>query len=723
MRTITAAQLVYSNVEAEHSPTGRRGFQVWLCSRRLKEHQREIARRLEDYDWPTAEANANIPTQRYCYFRTSAGEFVIARTVPLVERDALRRAGRFHAHAVVVPVDQFALIENDPFAIIDGFSFQNGPGPIIEAGPPDGGFLPDAAEIPVAVPGRGSLRWSASIARILPLITSWLAGGDDPRPIAIPAHPDEVIDFLRSLIQVLPVSLRARMSFDTLSTGQSLGTLSYRFAGGYDLATLRDWPYRRAYRLDPQSGEFAQAPELPIPEALQALAEKWAESPLSGPEREQTFQVVLALIDPACPVLPREVTEPSIDVIRQLPGIDEGYARHVRNRLHQDLPGETLRALLEPAALDWLLPLGAETLERLGAPIPSDRLIGWLFQTVQDHPPDVDVARELHDWSWEQLSGDAVTEWGRQTAAKLYLIAVGSLPKAAQRLDELHHKPGWDELIDRWYREWYLTHGRVRHYLYPDMAAMQFAEGIFQASSRLPADLVDELETVLTISTDGTLPHEVFRRLSFAVAFRRADGDLMAALLSDRDRVYAEWVIHQAIQSGVTAILGLGDLSQDRPGLLLDVGGRLKTEQGAALFDALIESTFCHQALYDRAYVRADQRAPRPTLYPDGALKKPHDLYEKRNWDRLGQELDKLSAMDLRQFLADRLHDKVRVSRILAVRGEDAGQLWVGPCIESNNYQPEIFARLYTVVIESIQRTPPGQREERVAALLAALRR
>src|SRR5690606_6791926 len=126
------------------------------------------------------------------------------------------------------------------------------------------------------LPDDCSARFAVSL---LPVLVRWLDGPEDARPVALPVQPERVAGFLRALFRLLPMTLRARATFDTLSTGQPLQTLPYRSAGGYDLPTVRDWSYRRAYRLDLEAGEFS--PSLPAtPDAtLDALAASWIAEP------------------------------------------------------------------------------------------------------------------------------------------------------------------------------------------------------------------------------------------------------------------------------------------------------------------------------------------------------------------------------------------------------------------------------------------------------------
>jgi hypothetical protein len=717
--TLRATQLVYSNVEAEHSPTNRRGFQVWLCSPRLKEHQREIARRLEDFEWPTPDAAANKVTERFAFFRTAAGDFVVARTVPLTERDALRRAGRFHAHAVVVPPGEFVRVGNDPFRVIDGFRFQDGPAAVIAADAWRTGALPDA-EVAAGPPTRPDPESAAPVRAVLPLLARWLDGPDDPRPVAVLAPPVRVARFLRAVFRALPPALRAKASFDALSTGQSLGPLPYKFAGGYDGPTVRDWTYRRAYRLDPDAGEFLAPPEPPDPPAapgLDHLAAQWAaDDALTDEDREASYGLLKALTDPAV-ILPDGATERALDLVRGAPGAAAGFARRVRERVAADVPFPTLQPLVEGPAREWVGPLSADALARLAAPVPAEVLAGWLSRHAEAAPLTPPQAAELERWACDEL-GRAEARY--TSFAQLYLIAVRWQPDSAARFAEIRGKPGWADLLDGWFRDWFLSGSPIRPFLESEPAAAQFAGAVFHSSPRLTAEALPDLERFLAMSDPAAVPFGLYKPLAFAAAFRRADADRMSWLLVDRDVPFARRVLDQARGIGFPQRFGLGGVDGEYPGVILSAGPRADPAAARALFEAMAEQPHVRRAVYEAAKELAARLTPDLVVYPEGALANVERAYEKGRWERVEAELDKLGPSEFRRYLKDRLGDKSRVVKIAAGVVDDGAALWVGPVVESNGAAPELFDGLYKAVLGAIHRTP-ARESERVAAVLSAV--
>ena len=726
--SVRAAQLIYSNVEAEHSPTSRRGFQVWLCSGRLKDQQREIARRLEDFDWPSPDAAKNFVTERFCYFKTTNGEFVVARTVPVTERDALRRAGRFHAHAVILPAAEFAKIGHNPFAVLDHFPFQSDPGPVIESGAWQMGLLPDEDEIRVGRPHDPDPSFASAIQQSLPLLVRWLDGPDDIRPVAIPAQPNQVAAYLRASFQVLPPWLRVRATFDTLSNGQSLGQLAYRFAGGYDVASFRDWPYRRAYRLDPATGEFPTPPTIGENPSLDHLAALWAtDATLSDADKEGMYLLIRALNDSKSGPLPSELSDRVLQIVRDTPGSEVGFARLVRDRVVADLPFSRLQPMVSAAACEWIGPLSREAIARLPETISATHFAGWLTQHVEATPQlSNEEAHQLEKWSWDLLGtpdGQAV----QKEVAKLYLIALRYQPNAARRLKELRSKQGWTALIDGWFCEWFLSRSVVRDLFGSEgSVTLQFAEALMMASPRLPPTAFDDAALYLAMSDPTALPHGVYRHLKFAIAFRNADAEGMSEALGERtERPFAEWVVQQMFQVGVTLRMGLGDLSEDQPGAILEPGPRNDASAIAALFDALVPCLSAQFTILEHMWAHALKQVPPPKIYPTAALQDANEIYENtkldRRWERLSTELDSLGATEFRQFLTDRLRDKARFTRPAAARGELGVSLWVGPVIESNGIHPELFSKIYPRAV-AVARKQPTHTAERVAAILCAVR-
>src|SRR5262245_59429294 len=139
--TLTAGQLVYTNVEKQHSSAGRDGYQVWLRSPDALGDGDETAllTRLGDFE---SRDIGDEPLERHLYFTLPSGRIVLARTVPLAETDKFNRTGRFYAHAFVLSPEVFRKLGNDPFAVLDQVTFQGSVEDGERTGDPAKGVLP-----------------------------------------------------------------------------------------------------------------------------------------------------------------------------------------------------------------------------------------------------------------------------------------------------------------------------------------------------------------------------------------------------------------------------------------------------------------------------------------------------------------------------------------------------------------------------------------------------
>ena len=273
---IEAAGLMFTNVEADQSPTRQRGFQVWQASAGLSaEVKREITRRVDDYRVPVGtppEAVAAFP--RDAFFKV-AGGFAVARTVPLAGKDKFGRGGRFFAHAFVVTAEDFGRVHSDPFALFDAAKFSADPERVKE-------WHPDWLK-GVLPPTRLLVARSTAAQHPGP-VRALLAGHLDREPaqrktVVVVGKPADVAAELRTIYRGLPPELRAASEFDTLSAGASLTQVPCAFAGCPAADALKLWAFRRFARFDPAAGTLGPAdpPPRKLPASLPGTA-AWADA-------------------------------------------------------------------------------------------------------------------------------------------------------------------------------------------------------------------------------------------------------------------------------------------------------------------------------------------------------------------------------------------------------------------------------------------------------------
>jgi len=95
--TLSAAQLIYTNVEKKLSASGTEGFQIWLKTPGVLTdgEETEIQSRLGDFEERRDATTESAPPERHLYFTLSSGRAAIARCVPLPQRTNSIAAGAF----------------------------------------------------------------------------------------------------------------------------------------------------------------------------------------------------------------------------------------------------------------------------------------------------------------------------------------------------------------------------------------------------------------------------------------------------------------------------------------------------------------------------------------------------------------------------------------------------------------------------------------------------
>lgn len=395
---ITGYQLIFTNVEADRSPTRQRGFQVWLCSPELApEQRRAVAKRLDDFRLPPGVPQSG-EIVRHVFFRTPDGLFVIARTVPLAERDKFGRGGKFHAHALILSDDAFRRLGCHPFRVIDGgFRFHSHPDEAAVGEEWRSGNLP-MAEIRPAEPAADSVPLPPErLAELLHHVER-----DDERPVAITDRPERVLAVLRECFRTFPPCVRQRLEFDTLSTGAFLGHVKYAVVGAYSPESLKTWVFRRYHRLDLATGTCTpplDRPAVPLPGELIRTA-GWGE--LGDEDRESLYQEVRALTESKIDELrPDRLSPAAAEVLAKCPGIRGAIDAAIRTRLVRDVPAALvgLPAVVSAARRHFDQPV-AETLALLAHPVPNNVISAAITESLETslQQPTPEILAGLGEW-------------------------------------------------------------------------------------------------------------------------------------------------------------------------------------------------------------------------------------------------------------------------------------------------------------------------------------
>ncbi len=394
-----AAQLLFTNVEADRSPTRKRGFQVWLCSPTLTpDQQRAVAKRVDDFRLPVGAAGDG-KVERHAFFRLNDGElFVVARTVPLNDRDKFGRGGKFHAHAVAFDAAGWAALGDDPFAVIDGgFPFQDNP----DQGTQHTGW--EKGEPPPV--GEWTYREPEDAAAVPPgLLADLMAHVERgfERPVVVAANPAAIRPVLRACFRAFPATVRRKLEYDTLSTGAFPPGVRYAVAGGYGVDHLRTWASRRYHLLDAE--KWACSPKLDPadgPAGRLLVAPGWAA--LAPADRDALYNVAAALTGPTPDALPPGGLSPETAAVFDAdPGARTAVTAAAGARLRADLP-PLLAALpgVADAVAAGLGPSPAAALPLLARPLSRDRLADALLAalaTPGTRGPAAGVIDALDGW-------------------------------------------------------------------------------------------------------------------------------------------------------------------------------------------------------------------------------------------------------------------------------------------------------------------------------------
>ncbi|VTS08434.1 GAP1-N2 domain-containing protein [Tuwongella immobilis] len=448
---LTARQLVYTNVEADRSPTRRRGFQLWLVDADLPEViRREVSRRLEDFRLPNVpceDESAVKRLTRWAFFPVSNGTFGIARTVPLLEKDRFGRGGRFHAHALLFEEAELAKIGFQVFRVIDSaFVFQNSPHDLpadfdLRKGELPPAELEPALDVVPKVPSELVDRY-LEFAQWLPM--------DDDRTLALPVSPEDAERWLRYLFGMLPADYRKRCSFDTLNSGQTLMQTRFKVAAAFDATSLRRWVYRRYITWEPNPPGYRPPLEPVNPTDLQMRRLRlFAESPRTTDAIAELDRY--ARLVEAADLAELQAAPPPESIwadLGRLGALAVAWPKLAATRLARDLIPE-LAALphVQRSAMAYLQEGGAENWIRLAEPIPPAKIDHWVADAWEAmREPFPDLWREpVRQWLTERFSDD------RQ---KLELM-FARWHRSEGSLRRLWNEPASEPFRD-WFRRWVL---------------------------------------------------------------------------------------------------------------------------------------------------------------------------------------------------------------------------------------------------------------------------
>jgi len=453
---LTAAQVIYTNVEKKLSATGRDGYQIWLKTPDFldEREETEIQSRLSDYEERKdgAVAKDELPA-RHVFFSLSSGRSVIARTVPLNQTDEFKRGGRFYSHALVMDREAFWKLDNDPFAVLDQFTFHNSLDDGQNNGDMSKGVIPVALLDGKTRSPESPVLSREKLAGVLPVLLR-TCQGEKPLILGVTASPLRLLSFLRQLFAWLPISLRGKCSFDTLSTGKTLTQLPFSIAG-LPATLLRRYPNLLVYDLGKQA--FPVAPALNSASSFEQWLTnelKLNESPPGLERNEAAYQLGSALDGGVLQPERLQGVEPIL--FEQIVCSDNGIPKLERllwPRLQTDV-GEALAPLIYSHAFSWLRGGGLATFKKLAEPIDPVLLLRWLLAAYQTRPkhaiqPEIEVP-SLKDFLAKTKNVEAEGVNAHKRLVLIYYRWAGWWSKLAKSLcaipDDLYY----------WFADWAL---------------------------------------------------------------------------------------------------------------------------------------------------------------------------------------------------------------------------------------------------------------------------
>jgi hypothetical protein len=244
MQTISAAQLIFTNVEENQSPTQRRGFQVLFYTQSLLTEAETLAIERRLFYSPQETQT------KWVFFPVTDDKIALGRIVPLAEPDKFGRKGRSFAHALIFHRQDFAALENNPFPILRGFPFMSSVQEAFDAGDKRTGNIPPA-NVPLPTQetqGAGLSDLPREVLRAFSLLAvveqplKELArsnamhsyGGYQQQAQDIAARTigcygasEATFKTLEAVFACLPSPLRSGCSFDTLFQDGTLSQLPY----------------------------------------------------------------------------------------------------------------------------------------------------------------------------------------------------------------------------------------------------------------------------------------------------------------------------------------------------------------------------------------------------------------------------------------------------------------------------------------------------------------
>lgn len=233
MKEITAGQLIYGNVEKEHSPKRIAGFQTIFYSFSFlsEEEVEEIEKRLVYF--PSEKEYV-----KKVFFLTSTHKYILAQILPLPEPDLLGRKGRYLAHALIFKEEDFINYKINPWAVFQNFPFVKTLEEALKLGNFETGEIPEVkinlSNLLKEVEVDFSLFKGENLKKLALLAFRGKELMSQRKTVVFLGEPHEVEQTIRLAIFAVPTSLLKYCTFDTYFYRCNLVSTYYWGVGLFD---------------------------------------------------------------------------------------------------------------------------------------------------------------------------------------------------------------------------------------------------------------------------------------------------------------------------------------------------------------------------------------------------------------------------------------------------------------------------------------------------------
>lgn len=413
---ITAAQLLYTNVEKDRSPHQRSGFQTLFYSRsRLSEAEVDAIEPRLFY----APGAGNPP--KGLFFPLGPDRLVLARIVALADTDAFGRKGRYLAHALVFDRIDWIAQGLNPIALLQGLPFLLTVEQALAAGDRTSGDIPP---LTLTLDTTRAPREPWPVAALQRLTLHALraeAMAGERQALALIGPPAEVEQALAEMLVAVPAALNPACSFDSFFHQGNFVATPFWAVGLPETP-----PPGRFIRVDVAQRVLLDHDAPPVP---RTAFECWAMARLQDPEPgiEHEREAAYALcrwLEGTLPVtaLPVDVPERVLAaVFRAAPAQAE---RRVHEHLTHALPAaladlvwadvrpqrtdreryaELRRGFAPPVLAEWLW----TRLTPPGATPPAPAVRRALAEWLRDHPhPRLGLLALMWEGQWPALQAE-----------------------------------------------------------------------------------------------------------------------------------------------------------------------------------------------------------------------------------------------------------------------------------------------------------------------------